>query len=154
MDSDDYIDIICGLKYNEAYFLILLQEMSKTFLSSEIFRATKDKSIYYRANTMKIYENFIDRYYNFPGTTTALFCVEDKYILFFKCNHSKDDSFIKRERTHLINKTKDDVYYYKHKRLYDNICNFIDLHPKMWCDWCNNDPEYLEPFNLKNLKNK
>ncbi len=134
---------ILKLKYNEAYLLLIMLETNIMRMSSEIFHARKDRDIYYKyhASSIEEYELFIDRYYDFPGTTTAIFCVENKYILIYilgceNQNRAKDDSFIKRERLDLMNITKDDIYYYKYRQMYSKICNFIDLHPKMRCDWC------------------
>jgi hypothetical protein len=128
-------DIICSIKYNEAYILCLL-ETSNYFSIQSCFRAGKNNDLFYKTSKQKcdILDEFLMRYYDTCFPDTAFFCLERKYDSCIRYKCIKDDLSINEYKDN-FNVTKDDSFIDYKK--YDKYCKYIDT-CKYYCDYCSN----------------
>ncbi len=132
MEKED-TDIVCSLKYNEAYILCLL-EKSNYFTIKNCFRTGKNNDLYYKISRRKsdILDYFLMRYYDTCFPDTVFFCVIQKYDICIR--YIKDDLHIKDYKDN-FNVTKDDSFIDYKK--YNKYCEYVDA-SKFYCDYCCN----------------
>ena len=152
-DSDDEdCDIICSIKYHEAYILLLLLK-SNFVLVNNIFRSLiyTDHTKYiislkrYHITSYQddLFHTFLSRYYNTWYTETVYLCITDKYHDFTQI--TQDDLYIKKFKPLIFNTTKDDSFI--NNSDFKKMCKIIDQ-SKYYCDYCGiwiNDKLYKRP---------
>ena len=124
ISEDEDCDIICSLKYNEAYMLLLLEKSNYVLVSND-FR----KSFNITAQQDIIFIQFLSRYYNTWATDTVLSCIIDKYVT----KKTQDDSSIKKFKPLIFNTIKDDSFI--NYKCYKKFCKIVD-ESKYYCDYC------------------
>jgi hypothetical protein len=127
-DMNEDTDIICKIKNNEEYFLMLLKK-SNYFCINSVFRSGKNNDLFYKTTKYQstVFTDFIMRFYNTCFPDTAEFCIIRKFRILY-CKETRDDTFIKPFNSKIFYQTKDDTFIFKHPR--DNT--------GYYCDYCCN----------------